>query len=81
MSLEVHCPALSCVEALEDIGTFAFHLKSMLEGNRVDVPDPTTSLSPTAPRLLLDFGKMFQKRRVSSPAPVTILEPQGLIER
>ena len=30
--------------------------------------------------LLID-GNMFQKRKVSSPAPVTIFCPQGLIER
>ena len=44
----------------------------MLEGNKVEVPDPTTSFPPTAPRLLLDLGKMFQNLKVSSPAPVTI---------
>ena len=57
------------------------HLKSTFEGNREDVPDPTTPLPPKAPRLLRDFGKMFQKRRVSSPAPVTMEEPSGLIAR
>ena len=40
------------------------------------------SLLPhSAPRLLRDFGKMFQNLRVSSPAPVTIDEPSGLIAR
>jgi hypothetical protein len=27
------------------------------------------------------FGKMFQKRRVSSPAPVTIVVPSGFIAK
>ena len=31
--------------------------------------------------LLFMLGKMFQNLRVSSPAPVTIFEPHGLIER
>ncbi len=31
--------------------------------------------------LLLALGKMFQKRRVSSPAPVTTVLPQGLMPK
>ena len=31
--------------------------------------------------LLFMLGKMFQNLRVSSPAPVTMFDPQGLIER
>jgi hypothetical protein len=53
----------------------------MLDGNNEDVPEPTISLPATAPRLLLDFGKMFQNLKVSSPAPVTIDEPSGLIAK
>lgn len=29
----------------------------------------------------LSEGKMFQNRKVSSPAPVTIVEPSGLVAR
>ena len=58
------------------------HLKSSLEGNSFDVPEPMISLLPQrAPRLLRDLGKMFQNLRVSSPAPVTIEEPSGLMAR
>ena len=53
----------------------------MLDGNNEDVPEPTISLPATAPRLLLDFGKIFQNLKVSSPAPVTIDEPSGLIAK
>ena len=49
------------------------HLRSMLDGIITDCVDER--------RPLLMLGKTFQKRRVSSPAPVTILCPQGLIER
>lgn len=31
--------------------------------------------------LFFILGKMFQKRRVSSPAPVTIFYPHGLIDK
>lgn len=38
--------------------------------------------TPTAlRRWLFMLGKMFQNRRVSSPAPVTMFDPSGLIER
>jgi len=57
------------------------HLKSTFEGNKDEVPTPTTSLEPTAPRLLRDLGKMFQNLNVSSPAPVTIDDPSGLIAK
>lgn len=54
----------------------------MWEGNSDDVPEPMISLVPQrAPRLLLDLGKTFQKRSVSSPAPVTIELPSGDIAR
>ena len=43
------------------------HLKSTLEGKREELP--------------YLFGKMFQNLRVSSPAPVTIEEPSGLMAR
>ena len=61
-------------------GVVFLHLKSALEGKREELPDPTMSL-PQMAWELLDFGKMFQKRRVSSPAPVTIEDPSGLIAR
>lgn len=55
---------------------YRLHLKSTFDGNRFDDPLPTISLSPEfpakAPRLLLDLSNTFQKRSVSSPAPVTI---------
>ena len=64
------------------ITLFLFHLKSTLEGKREEVPEPMISLLPQkAPRLLRDFGKTFQKRRVSSPAPVTIEDPSGLMAK
>ena len=56
------------------------HLKSTLEGKREELPLPTTP-APMAPLLLLDFGNTFQKRRVSSPAPVTMDDPSGLIAK
>ena len=57
------------------------HLKSLLLGNRVELPLPTIPL-PIGPHLLLlALGKMFQKRRVSSPAPVTIELPSGFMAR
>jgi hypothetical protein len=52
----------------------------MLEGNNYELPFPITP-APTAPLLLRDLGKMFQNLRVSSPAPVTIEAPSGLIAR
>ena len=52
----------------------------MLEGKRVELPFPMTP-APMAPLLLLLFGNTFQKRNVSSPAPVTIDEPSGLIAK
>ena len=39
----------------------------------------TDCVELSMPRLI--DGNMFQKRRVSSPAPVTIFWPHGLIER
>jgi len=49
---------------------------SMFDGKRLErVPD-----EPTVDSLLSD-GNKFQNLRVSSPAPVTMLEPQGLIPR
>jgi hypothetical protein len=51
------------------------------DGKRVEVPEPTTSFEPRAPRLDLDLGKMFQNLKVSSPAPVTIEDPSGLMAR
>lgn len=56
------------------------HLKSTLEGKRDELPLPTTP-APIAPLLLLDFGKTFQNLNVSSPAPVTIDDPSGLIAK
>ena len=49
---------------------------SILEANRLDLwpPDPT-------PLSFFKDGNKFQNRRVSSPAPVTMLEPQGLMPR
>ena len=44
--------------------------RSTLEGYKL--------LAPKLPFDLID-GKTFQNRRVSSPAPVTIFLPQGLI--
>ena len=49
------------------------HLKSMLDGIITDCVDES--------RPLLMLGNTFQKRKVSSPAPVTILCPHGLMER
>ena len=49
------------------------HLKSMLDGIMTDCVDES--------RPLLMLGNTFQKRKVSSPAPVTILYPHGLMER
>ena len=64
----------------------------MLDGKSVEFPFPITfPISPaaledpspllTTPLLLLHLGKTFQKRRVSSPAPVTMEAPSGLIAR
>lgn len=58
----------------------AFHLKSMLDGKRVEEPLPITP-APIIPLLLRDLGKTFQNLRVSSPAPVTIEEPSGDIAK
>lgn len=53
----------------------------MLEGNRLELPLPTM-LFPSGPHLLLRaFGKMFQKCRVSSPAPVTMELPSGFMAK
>ena len=46
----------------------------MLEGNR-------ELLCPEPPYSLLALGKMLQNLSVSSPAPVTMFDPHGLIER
>ena len=56
------------------------HLKSILDGNNDELPLPITP-APRAPLLLLDLGNTFQNLNVSSPAPVTIDEPSGLIAR
>lgn len=52
---------------------------SMFEGKRElfypGIPPPSLEFS------FLALGNKFQNLRVSSPAPVTILEPQGLIDR
>ena len=58
---------------LPDQEVSKIHLKSMLDGIITDC------LDERRPRLML--GNTFQKRKVSSPAPVTMLCPQGLIER
>ena len=58
----------------------AFHLKSMLDGKRVEEPLPITP-APIIPLLLRDLGNTFQNLRVSSPAPVTIEEPSGDIAK
>jgi hypothetical protein len=47
---------------------------SMFEGK-------SALLCPDPPISLFILGNMLQNLRVSSPAPVTILEPQGLIDR
>jgi len=52
----------------------------MLDGNSDEFPLPMTPL-PTAPLLDLDLGKMLQNLKVSSPAPVTIEDPSGLIAK
>lgn len=68
------------------------HRKSIFEGKSVELPFPMTfPISPprelrpltlqTTPLLLLHFGNTFQKRRVSSPAPVTMEAPSGLMAR
>ena len=49
------------------------HLRSKLDGTMID------GFLLSIP-LLMD-GNMFQNRSVSSPAPVTIFSPHGLIER
>lgn len=54
-----------------------FHLRSILEGKRDELPPEFWKLSD----LPFSEGNMFQKRSVSSPAPVTMLWPSGLIER
>ena len=69
--------------------TMIFQRKSMFEGKRVEFPLPITFpiFAPlelpvsVQPLLLLHLGNTFQKRRVSSPAPVTIDAPSGLIAR
>ena len=58
---------------LPDQEVSKIHLKSILDGIITDC------LDERRPRLML--GNTFQKRKVSSPAPVTMLCPQGLIER
>ena len=71
-----------CVFHIDFILMQLVHLKSTWEGKSDEVPEPMISLLPQrAPRLLRDFGKTFQKRSVSSPAPVTIEEPSGLIAK
>jgi len=60
--------ALPCVCVV-----WAAHLMSRLEGMITDW------LEFSMPRLM--DGKTFQKRRVSSPAPVTMFYPQGLMDR
>lgn len=52
----------------------------MLDGNNAEFPFPTTP-APNAPLLLRDLGNTFQNLRVSSPAPVTIDDPSGLIAK
>jgi hypothetical protein len=52
---------------------------SILEGKSELLCPPTPNPRPEFSFLRL--GNMFQKRRVSSPAPVTIFEPHGLIDR
>lgn len=55
------------------------HLMSRCDGWIELVAPPE---SPMAPILwLFMLGNTFQNLRVSSPAPVTIFEPHGLIER
>ena len=46
------------------------HRMSMLEGNREELPLPEYGKLSDLP---LTEGNTFQKRRVSSPAPVTML--------
>ena len=54
----------------------------MLDGNKLEDPLPIiSSPQPSTPRLDLLFGNRFQKRRVSSPAPVTIELPSGDIAK
>ena len=59
----------------------------MLEGKSVELPVPMTLPIPpppmldTTPLLLLHLGKTFQNLSVSSPAPVTMEDPSGLIAR
>ena len=58
------------------------HLKSVDEGNKLEFPLPMISDPfPKTPRLARLFGKRRQKRRVSSPEPVTILLPSGDIAK
>jgi hypothetical protein len=45
-----------------------------LEGNR-------ELLCPEPPYSLFMLGNMLQNLRVSSPAPVTMFDPHGLMER
>jgi hypothetical protein len=48
----------------------------------MSLPLGVSALGPTRrPALALGPGNMFQKRRVSSPAPVTTLWPSGDIAR
>lgn len=59
-----------------------FHLKSRLEGKSWEVPLPIISFSrPTAPLDDRDYGNNRQNLKVSSPEPVTILEPSGDIAK
>jgi hypothetical protein len=54
----------------------------MLHGKMPDVPLPTILGPPSGPtRLLLAFGNTFQKRSLSSPAPVTMELPSGFMAR
>jgi hypothetical protein len=50
----------------------------MFDGNREELPLPEYGKLSDFP---LTEGNTFQNLRVSSPAPVTILYPSGLIER
>ena len=50
-----------------------YHLNIMLSVLRIP---PDFLVAPS-----VRFGKTFQNRRVSSPAPVTIVLPSGLIAR
>lgn len=52
---------------------------SMLDGNREELP-PLPEYEKLSDFPFTD-GKTFQKRSVSSPAPVTMLWPSGLIDR